>query len=84
MTTDTGKPGQLKCHRCGAADLVLYETRFEHAEWDGGLFINDEGRIEAHGEGFFTPGEIQSRLTRIECAACGHNWHPRRFFAGAR
>jgi hypothetical protein len=61
---------------------VLYETHYEHAEFDGGLFINEEGSIEARGDGYFTAGEIQAALTRIECLSCGHEWHPRRTFAG--
>jgi hypothetical protein len=73
---------QLTCHRCGSAGLVLHETRYEHAEFDGGLVINEEGRIEARGAAYYQPGEIQPGLTRIECASCGHDWHPRRQFAG--
>jgi hypothetical protein len=74
---------QLKCHRCGSAELVLRETRYEHAKYDGGLFVNDHGRIEARGDGWFTPGDIQPALTRIECESCGHGWHPRRQFDGS-
>lgn len=73
---------QLKCHRCRSSDLVLHETRHEHAEFDSGLFINEQGRIEARGNGHFTPGEIQPGLTRIECTSCGHEWHPRGEFTG--
>jgi hypothetical protein len=75
---------QLRCHRCGSADLVLHEARLEHGEWDGGLFVNEEGGIEARGDGYFEPGEIQPGLTRIECSACGHEWHPRRNFDGSK
>ena len=74
---------RLSCHRCGSADLVLRETRHEHAEFDSGLFISEQGHIQACGSGHFTPGEIQSSLTRIECTACGHEWRPRRVFDGA-
>lgn len=73
---------QLKCHRCHSADLVLRETHLEHAEFDGGLFVNGEGRIEARGNGIFTAGEIQPGLTRVECLSCGHEWRPRREFTG--
>lgn len=73
---------QLKCHRCGSAGLVLYETRHEHAEYEGSLFVTDEGRIEARGEVRFTAGEIQPALTRIGCESCGHEWRPRRQFSG--
>jgi hypothetical protein len=73
---------QLTCHRCGSPDLVLHETYLEHSEFDGGLFINDQGRIEARGEAVHTPGDIQPRLTRIECLACRHEWRPRREFSG--
>ena len=73
---------QLECHRCSSADLVLYETHLEHAEFDGGLFVSEEGRIEARGDAHFTAGEIQPALTRIKCMSCGHEWHPRRAFAG--
>ena len=75
---------RLTCHRCGSAELVLHETRHDHAEFDGGLFVNDQGSIEARGDGYFTPGEVQPRLTRIECSACGHEWHPRRTFIGSQ
>ena len=73
---------RLKCHRCGSSDLVLREVRFEHAEYDGGLFVNERDRIEARGEGIYSPGEIQPHLTLIECRGCGHEWHPRRWFDG--
>jgi hypothetical protein len=63
---------------------VLHETRLEHAEWDGGLFINEQGSIEARGDAWFTPGEVQPKLTRIECQDCGHSWHPKRWFAGSK
>lgn len=77
-----GKVRQLKCHRCGSADLVLHETRFEHAEYDGGLFVNENGHIEARGIAYFEAGEIQPSLTLIDCATCGHEWHPRRSIDG--
>jgi hypothetical protein len=66
----------LRLSRPGAA------PHYEHAEYDGGLFINENGRIQARGNGYFTPGAIQSRLTRITCETCGHEWHPRRGFDG--
>jgi hypothetical protein len=75
---------KLRCHRCKSPDLVLHETRHEHAEIVGGLVINEEGRIEGHGDAWFTPGEIQPQLTRIECNGCGHEWRPRRLFAGIK
>jgi hypothetical protein len=75
---------RLRCHRCKSADLVLHETRLEHAEFPDGLFVNDKGRIEARGTAYFSPGSIQPRLTRIECSACGHEWRPRRSFVGIR
>jgi hypothetical protein len=62
--------------------LVLHETRYEHAEFSGGLFVNEDGRIEARGHACFTPGEIQHGLTRIECLSCGYGWRPRRAFTG--
>jgi hypothetical protein len=74
-----GKP--LQCHRCRSASLLLRETRYEHAEYDGGLFVDDD-MIRACGDGIFTPGEIQPKLTVIECQDCGHAWHPRRGFDG--
>jgi hypothetical protein len=74
----------LRCHRCGSAELVLQETRHDHAEWDGGLFVNEEGNIEAHGEGWFTQGDIQRAMARIRCESCGHEWRPRRRFIGSR
>ena len=73
---------QLRCHRCRSAELVLHEAYLEHSAWDGGLFINGQGRIEARGAGYLSPGEIQPQLTEIECRSCGHRWHPRRTFAG--
>jgi hypothetical protein len=73
---------QLRCHGCGSADLVLRETHYEHAEFDGGLFVTEQGRLEAAGTATFTPGDIQTRLTRIECESCGREWHPRREFDG--
>lgn len=75
---------KLRCHHCGSADLVLLETRYEHAEYDGGLLVNDEGDLEARGEAFYTAGDVQDRLTRIKCDSCGRSWHPRRPFAGMR
>lgn len=76
-----GRP--LRCPECKSTDLVLHETRFEHAEYNGGLFVNARGHLEAAERAQFTPGEIQTRLTRIECAGCGRDWHPRRPFDGA-
>lgn len=73
---------RLKCHRCGSAELVLYEVYQEHGQYDGGLFVNDGGRIQARGSAVLSQGDVQPRLTRIECESCGHNWHPRRAFAG--
>jgi hypothetical protein len=73
---------QLKCHGCGSTDLVLHETRFEHAEYDGGLFVNEQGHLEAAGTGIFTAGEIQPRLTWIKCETCRREWRPRRQFDG--
>lgn len=73
----------LRCHRCRSENLILRETRHEHAEWDGGLIVDADGQIRAWGDGIFTPGDIQSQLTRIECEDCGHDWHPRRWFAGS-
>ena len=61
----------------------MRETRYDHAEWDGGLYVNGEGRIVARGEGTFTPGDIQHKLSEIECEGCGHSWHPRRIFNGS-
>jgi hypothetical protein len=72
----------LTCRNCGSAGLILYETRFEHAEYAGGLFVNEQGHLEAAGEGYFTPGDVQPRLTRIECESCGRTWRPRRQFDG--
>lgn len=73
---------QLRCHRCGSAELLLRETRYDHAEWDGGLYVTDQGTIAARGEGIFSQGEIQPKLTEIECEGCGHTWRPRRRFRG--
>lgn len=73
---------QLKCHRCGSPELVLYETYHEHGQYDGGLFVNDEGQIQARGGATMRQGEVQPNLTRIECESCGHDWHPRRPFTG--
>ena len=67
---------RLRCRKCRSVDLVLHETRLEHAEYDGGLYVNEQGCIEARGIGYFEPGEIQPRLTRINCAACGHELAP--------
>lgn len=84
MTALPPAPGKrLRCYGCGSTDLVLHETRYEHAEYDGGLFVNEQGRIQALDSGISTPGEIQPELTRIECTACGYDWHPRRPFAGS-
>lgn len=80
MPDDTRE--QFRCHRCRSADLTLHETRFEHAEYGGGLFVNAQGRLEATGEAYFTPGEIQPGLTRIRCESCEHEWRPRRTFDG--
>lgn len=80
--TGTEPPKPLRCHRCQSAELVLHETRHEHAEYDGGLFIDKDGRLAAHGEASFAPGEVQPALTRIECGSCGHSWRPRRSFTG--
>ena len=73
---------QLRCHRCRSTDLVPHETRLDHAEYDGGLFIRDDGKIIASGEGYFNEGDVIPKLTEIECEDCGHTWHPRRAFAG--
>jgi hypothetical protein len=78
------KAHRLTCHRCGSPDLILRETRHNHAEWDGGLYVADDGTIEASGEGIFSEGDIQSSLTEIECEGCDHIWRPRRRFTGAR
>jgi len=78
------KTRRLRCHRCGSSDLILREAWLEHAEYDGGLYIDQDGRIEADGEGFFSGGEIQSHLTEIECDGCGHVWRPRRAFSGSK
>lgn len=72
----------LCCHRCGSAELVLSETRYEHATYDEGLYLDETGAIRARGEGISAAGEIQPNLTEIECSACGHSWRPRRRFAG--
>lgn len=71
----------LCCHRCGSAALVLIEVFQSHARYDEGLYL-DQGAIHAHGEAVISPGDIQPRLTEIECEGCGHTWHPRRRFAG--
>lgn len=73
---------QLRCHRCGSPKLVLFETRHDVAQWGGGLYLTRDGEIEAAGIAYFHPGEIQPRLTEIRCEACGHAWHPRRWFRG--
>lgn len=75
-------PRPLRCHRCGSPDLILREARLEHAEYDEGLYVDQDGRIRAHGEGTSAAGEIQPQLTEIECPGCGHCWHPRRGFGG--
>jgi hypothetical protein len=78
-------PRRLTCPHCGSADLVLRETRHEHAEYgDEGLFVNGQGHLEAAGRGYFSPGEVQPRLTRIGCGNCGREWRPRRPFDGVR
>jgi hypothetical protein len=74
---------QLKCHRCGSADLTFFEAYIEHGEFDGPLFVNDKGNIETHFSGCFTQGKPQPHLNRIECGACGHAWHPRRHYDGS-
>jgi hypothetical protein len=78
------EPRQLTCHRCRSAELILRETRYDHAEYDGGLYLNDAGSIMFAGEGIFTPGDILPALSAIECAGCGHTWHPRRHVAGSQ
>jgi hypothetical protein len=72
----------LRCHRCRSMNLILRETRYDHAEFNGGLFIRDDGKLAALGDGYFSPGDVQPKLTEIECESCGHSWHPRRDFAG--
>jgi hypothetical protein len=79
-----GESKPLKCHGCGSADLVLYETRHEHAEYAGGLFVNEQNHIEAAGRATYAPGELQPSLTRVKCESCGHEWHPHRQFDGIR
>jgi predicted nucleic-acid-binding Zn-ribbon protein len=73
---------KLRCHRCRSADLALNEIIYEHARYDEGLYLDADGAIRAHGHATFSSGEIQPRLTEIECLNCGHSWHPRRNFAG--
>jgi hypothetical protein len=61
---------------------MLYETRYEHAEYDGGLFVNDDSQLEARGEAVYSAGEIQPALTAIKCESCGHEWHTNWRFIG--
>jgi hypothetical protein len=61
---------------------VLHEARYEHAEFDGGLFVNEYGQLAAHGDGYFFTGDGIEKMTKIECRSCGHWWRPRRSFAG--
>lgn len=72
----------LRCHRCRSMRLTLREARLEWAEYDSGLFICDDGKIAALDHGYFNTGDVQPKLTEIECANCGHCWHPRRDFGG--
>lgn len=78
-----GDRKMLRCHRCRSMRLTLREAHLEWAEYDGGLFIRDNGQIGALGDGYFNSGDIQPTRTEIECQGCGHRWHPRRAFAGA-
>jgi hypothetical protein len=84
ITGSEKKRARLRCPQCRSQDLVLCETRLEHAEFAGGLFVNAAGRLEADGEAYLTPGEVQPRLTRITCESCGRQWRPRRSFDGIR
>jgi hypothetical protein len=72
----------LRCHRCRSMRLILREPHYEWAEYDGGLFIREDGQIAALGDGCFDAGDPERKLTEIECESCGHTWHPRRVFAG--
>lgn len=72
---------RLRCHRCGSTDLTVAEVCHEHGSFSS-IVVTEDGQLAALDEAVFSAGDIQPKLTRVHCHDCGHNWHPRRNFAG--
>lgn len=73
----------LRCHYCGSEDIALNEVIQEHARYQDGLILDEDGAIRARGRAVFSAGDPQPKLTTIDCQACGKWWRPRRPFAGS-